>query len=125
MGPEGCKQIRNILTNSKDLRELYLDSSHPPSSGVRYIFDGLLRNQGLQIFNFAHNSIFSQHYEFSVKIAKTLTRHEELMHLDLTDCNISKEEIIFIGMTLPLARSLIAIHLSANGLSYKDRLFLR
>ena len=64
-------------------------------------------------------------YEFSIKMAKILTRHEEIMHIDLTQVGIKKEEVIFIGMALPISKSCISLHLSANELTYYERVFLR
>jgi hypothetical protein len=93
--------------------------------GTRYVVDGLNRNRGLQSFNFAYNDLQSNLYEFSIKMAKILSRHEELMHVDLTHTGLKKEETIFVGMTLPVSKSVIALHLSFNGLGYYDRVFLR
>ena len=58
-------------------------------------------------------------------MAKILSRHDELMHVDLTHTGLKKEETIFIGMTLPVSKSIISLHLSFNGLGYYDRVFLR
>ena len=43
----------------------------------------------------------SKYYEHSVKMASVLARHCTLMHADLSAVNITKEEVIFIGMSLP------------------------
>ena len=48
-----------------------------------------------------------------------------MMHYDLTNTNLLREEVIFIGMALPISRSCIGIHMSKNGLEYYDRVFLR
>lgn len=56
----------------------------------------------------------SKVYEFSIKISKILTRHTELMHLDLTNVGLKKEEIYFIGMSITIAKALLSIHLSGN-----------
>jgi hypothetical protein len=64
-------------------------------------------------------------YENAVKIAKIIARHQEMMHYDLSNTCLSREEVIFIGMALPISRSCIGIHMSGNGLEYYDRVFLR
>lgn len=47
------------------------------------------------------------------------------MHVDLTNTMLTREEVIFIGMALPMSVSCIGVHLSSNGLEYYDRIFLR
>lgn len=47
------------------------------------------------------------------------------MHIDLTNTCLLREEVIFIGMALPVSRSCIGLHMSGNGLEYYDRVFLR
>ena len=82
-------------------------------------------NTGLSLIDLSHNDLSSGVYEFSVKLAKILTRHEQLMHLDLTETKLAREEIVFLGMSLHHSKSLIGIHLSMNDFHYYDRLFLR
>ena len=64
-------------------------------------------------------------YEFSVKISKILTRHQEIMHINLSATGLKKEEVLFIGMAISISKSCISIHLSANNLDYYERIFLR
>ena len=84
-----------------------------------------MRNIGLQYIDLSNNKLRKDTYEFAIKLGKTITRHSELMHMDLSNCNLSKEEVIFIGMTLPHSPSLLGMHLSGNGLTHSDRIFLR
>mmetsp|Transcript_25236 Transcript_25236/g.39059 ORF Transcript_25236/g.39059 Transcript_25236/m.39059 type:complete len:87 (-) Transcript_25236:3207-3467(-) len=67
----------------------------------------------------------SKIYEFSVKLAKILTRHQHLMHLDISGTGLRKEEVLFISMAVSSSKSCIALHLSANNLDYYERIFLR
>lgn len=64
-------------------------------------------------------------YEFSIKIAKILTRHQEIMHINLSATGLKKEEVLFIGMAISISSSCISIHLSANNIDYYERIFLR
>ena len=120
-----AKNIGNILINSESLRVLDLQCCQMDKMATRSVIDGLNRNVGLHYFNFSHNDLSSNLYEFSIKIAKILSRHEEIMHLQLSNTGLTKEEVIFVGMTLPVSKSCIGLHLSANGLTYYDRVFLR
>lgn len=95
------------------------------TQGTRYILDGLNRNVGIRNFRFSQNDLSSSIYEFSIKIAKILTRHQSLMHLDLCGTGLKKEEVLFIGMALSTAKSCIALHLTGNNLDYYERIFMR
>ena len=64
-------------------------------------------------------------YEFSINVARILTRHREIMHLDISGTGLKKEEVMFLGMAVSISKSCIALHLSANNLDYYERIFLR
>ena len=64
-------------------------------------------------------------YEFSIKIAKILTRHQQIMHVDLSSTGLKKEEVLFIGMAISSSKSCISLHLSANNMDYYERIFMR
>ena len=64
-------------------------------------------------------------HEFSIVMAKVLSRHKEIMHLDLSGCGLKKEEVMFLGMALSKSYSCISLHMSANNLDYYERIFLR
>jgi len=122
---QAAKNIGHYMVNGKILRFLNVSSCKLAYQGTRYLVDGLNRNTGLQSFNFALNDMNSSVYEFAIKIAKVLTRHQHLMHLDLSGTGLKKEEVLFIGMAVSTAKSCISIHLSGNNLDYYERIFLR
>lgn len=120
-----CRHIGDILTNADNLKQLELQACKISGAGMRFILDGLNRNVGLQFVNLSHNSLVSKIYEFAIKLAKVVCSHEDMVHVDLTNTGLRPEEVIFIGMTLPLSKSCMGIHLSANRLGYYERVFLR
>ena len=113
------------MTLGVHLRELDVSNCQLHTQGSRFIIDGMVRNRGLQFLNLACNALNSATYEFAIKLAKILTRHQSLMHLDLTATGLSKEEVIFIGMSLQHSCACVGLHLSLNQMSYYDRVFLR
>lgn len=120
-----CRQLAKFIFGCFSLR--LLDVSHCKISyqGTRYIIDALNRNTCIRNFNFSHNSLESQSFEFSIKVAAILTRHPCLMHLDITNCHLKREEIMFIGLAIPRSNTLLSIHLTAQKLPYYERIFLR
>lgn len=120
-----CRHVGDILANTDNIKHLDLQSCKISGGGMRFIMDALTRNVGLQFLNLSHNSMVSKIYEFSIKLAKVVCGHDEIMHIDLTNTGLRQEEVLFIGMTLPLSKSCIGMHLTANNLGYYERIFLR
>ena len=89
------------------------------------MIDALNRNTCIRNFNFSHNDLNSQSYEFSIKVASIISRHPCLMHLDISNTNLKKEEIMFIGLSVPTSKTLLSIHLTSDRLPYYERVFLR
>jgi hypothetical protein len=125
MSIQAAKNIGQTLVNGDNLRFLNVSACKLAYQGTRYLVDGLNRNKGLQFFNFALNDMNSSIYEFAIKVAKVLTRHQNIVHVDLSGTGLKKEEILFIGMAVSTAKSCISLHLSGNNLDYYERIFLR
>jgi hypothetical protein len=54
-----------------------------------------------------------------------ITRHPNLMHADLTNCGLRREEVLFLGLALTMSKTMLSMHISGNTLPYYDRIFLR
>ena len=95
-----CRQLSIFVFKCFTLRLLDVSHCRISYQGTRYLVDALNRNTCIRNFNFSHNDLNSQSYEFSIKIASMLTRHPMLMHLDITNTNLKREEIMFIGLAI-------------------------
>ena len=83
------------------------------------------RNTTIRKLNFSHNDLSSQTNEFSIKCASIITRHPALMHFQIANTNLKREEIMFIGLALSMSQTLMALHVTAATLPYYERIFLR
>ena len=54
-----------------------------------------------------------------------LKRHRTLMHVDISQTGLQKQEVLFIGMAVSGSSACAGVHMSANGLDYYERVFLR
>lgn len=120
-----CRSLSSLLILSHNLKDLNLASCKISYQGTRYILDGLNRNESVSYFNFSFNDLQSSMYEFSIKLAKIVSRHVKIMHINVTCTGLKKEEVIFLGFALAPSKSLVAIHMSANDLDYYERVFIR
>lgn len=105
--------LSQFITTSYTLSHLDVSHCRISFQGSRYMIDALNRNITIRNFNFSHNDLTSESFEFSIKVASIITRHPSLMHLDITNTNLKREEIIFIGLSLPVSKTLLACHLTA------------
>ena len=48
-----------------------------------------------------------------------------MQHVDITNTNLKREEILFVGLSLPISKTLLSCHLTAQKLPYYERIFLR
>lgn len=120
-----CRQLSLFVFMCFTLRMLDVSHCRISYQGSRYLIDALNRNTCIRNFNFSHNDLNSQSYEFSIKVASMITRHPCLMHLDITNTNLKREEIMFIGLAVSQSKTLLSIHLTAQKLPYYERIFLR
>lgn len=120
-----CRQLSLFIFKCYALRHLDVSHCRIAFQGTRYIIDALNRNTCIRNFNFAYNNLSSFTFEFSIKMASILTRHPCLLHLDITNTNLKREEIMFIGLSVPTSKTLLSIHLTAAKLPYYERIFLR
>ena len=83
------------------------------------------RNTSIRFFNFAYNNLSSQIYEYSIKLGAIITRHPNLMHIDISMCGLLREEVLFLGLALTMSKTVLALHMTGNTIAYYDRMFLR
>jgi hypothetical protein len=114
-----------IVFYGRTIRELNISHCRITNQGTRYIVDALNRNTSIRFFNFAGNNLASSLYEYSIKLGAIITRHPNMMHMDLTATQIKREEILFIGLSLSMSKTMLSVHLTGNALPYYDRIFLR
>lgn len=125
MTQKSCKKLSTLIVKVESLRTLDVSHCKINYQGTRYIIDALNRNKCINNFMFSGNDLSSQSNEFSIKVASMITRHPCLMHIDISNTNLKREEILFIGMSLSTSKTMLSCHLTSGGMTYYDRVFLR
>ena len=120
-----CRELAQFITNSYQIREVDVSHCRINFQGTRYIIDALNRNTTIRNFNFSHNDLSSESFEFSIKVASMITRHPSLLHLNISNTNLIRAEVLFIGLSLSISKSMLSLHLTAGTLAYYERIFLK
>jgi Ran GTPase-activating protein (RanGAP) involved in mRNA processing and transport len=120
-----CRRIGGCLKSGKRLIRLNLSNCKLAQQGARYVIDGLLENEGLEYLDLSGTALSASSYEFSIKLAKVLTTHMQLVHLNLSETKLQREEVFFLGMMAKHFKVLVGLHLPISELSRYDRVFLR
>ena len=113
MNLQSVRILANFVIHSYTVRELDVSHCKIAYQGSRYIIDALNRNTCIRVFNFSYNDLQTSSYEFAIKIASTITRHPTIMHLNISHCNLKREEVMFIALALSTSKTLIAIHMTS------------
>lgn len=79
----------------------------------------------LQTLIMQGNNLSSPKYLLASKMGRFVSGHPRLLHLDLTDCEMKREETIYVGWSVRDSPNLLSIHLTGNALPYQDRILLR
>ena len=108
-----CRDLASFMQSCWTLGVLDVSHCRINYQGSRYLIDALNRNTTIRNFNFSHNDLTSSTYEFSVKVASLITRHPSLQHLDISNTSLRREEVMFIGLSLPVSKTLLSVHLTA------------
>ena len=117
--------LAKFVVFSFSIRELDVSHCKISFQASRYIIDALNRNTCIRVFNFSYNDLQTANYEFAIKLASTITRHPTMMHLNVAHTNLKREEVMFVVLALSISKTLVALHITAAGLPYYERIFLR
>ena len=81
---------------------------------ARRILESLWQNKTIKFLNLADNRLNAADYEFGSRIGRLIQLNYYLKHLDIRNCNLSREEILYITMCLRQNDSILAIHMGLN-----------
>ena len=110
---QATRALAKFVVHSDLIREFDVSHCKIAYQGSRYIIDAINRNTCLRMFNFSYNDLSSATYEFAIKLASVITRHPTMMHLNIAHSNLKREEVMFIALALSMAKTLIAVHITA------------
>mmetsp|Transcript_9071 Transcript_9071/g.13844 ORF Transcript_9071/g.13844 Transcript_9071/m.13844 type:complete len:131 (-) Transcript_9071:1296-1688(-) len=83
----------------------------------RSLFSSLLTNTSLRNLNLANNNFYSSDNTIGSWLGRVLLLNSTLTHLNLTNCHLKFEEILYITLVVAKNTSLMGLHLGFNNLN--------
>lgn len=102
-----------------------MSSSLQSFAASRHIFTGLNACKSLKYLNLSCNRFNNNEKEFGARIGRLIQLSQQLIHFDIRNCKLTKEEILFIVVCLRDNPSIMAIHLGCNSIDYDTRVISR
>ncbi len=106
--------IKNVLTKNPYLQELYLFWNQIKGIGAQKIFQGLLENETITVFDMSWNSLGSNNPSIAPNIVEVLQKNEKIVHLDLSNNYFSLSECKLIAGGLENNHSIYGFHFVGN-----------
>ena len=111
--------------HSKSLEYLNLSSCGLRSKASGHVLDGLMKNRSIKYLCLNANSFASDDHLLAAKAGRMLQGHPRLLHVNLADCCLVREELIYLTMCIRDSKNIQGIHLTGNSYSHYDRLLMR
>ena len=97
---EAAESLCDLIDNTKALEFLNLRSCLKAFLPARKLFQSLWQSKTIKYLNLSGNRFNAADYEFGSRIGRLLQLNTVLKHLDIQNCLLTREEILFITMCL-------------------------
>ena len=118
-------ELGDFVMHSKSLEYLNLSSCGLRSKASGHVLDGLMKNRSIKYLCLNANSFASDDHLLAAKAGRMLQGHPRLLHVNLADCCLVREELIYLTMCIRDSKNIQGIHLTGNSYSHYDRLLMR
>ena len=106
--------IRNVLSKTTYLQELYLFWNQIKGVGAQKIFQGLLENETITVFDISWNSLGGNNPSIAPNIVEVLEKNDKIVHLDLSNNYFTLQESKMIAAGLEKNNSIYGFHFVGN-----------
>lgn len=108
------ESIKSVLCKNPYLNELYLHWNQIKGIGAQKIFQGLLENETITVFDISWNSLGGNNPSLAPLIVDVLQKNEKIIHLDLSNNYFTLQECKLISMGLENNHSIYGFHFAGN-----------
>ena len=82
-------------------------------------------NKSVKYLDMGHNRFTSSDHIIASKLGRLVQGHPNLLHVNFEQCQLVREELIYLIMCVRDSKNIQGFHLSGNKCSYYDRLLMR
>lgn len=113
--------VGDVLTQDRSLTALYLSWNNIRAEGAAWIAEGMSKNEHLQILSLALNPIGSalkpgKSLKTATSLRDMFATNKALLHIDLSYCDLGKDECFKMNEGLLLNHTILGLHMSGNQL---------
>ena len=112
------QEFSKLIHRSRSIVYLDLSKCRLRGSLLEKLLDSLMGNCALQNLNLSGNSFHSADYVLASKMGRLVAGHPRLLHLDLSDCGLRREEVIYVAWSLRDSPNMMSLHLTGNVLPH-------
>ena len=117
--------LGNFIKYSEILEYLDLTRCGLREKSSECVIDGIMKNESIRYLMLGSNSFSSGSYLLAAKLGRMLQGHKELLHVNLEECQLVSEELIYLCMCIRDSKNIQGIHLTGNKFTYYDRRMMR
>ena len=111
---QASKLLGHLVKVTTRLEALNLANCGLRTSSAREIANSLLFNQTIKFLNLSLNNFGSKDHELASKLARIIQVHGNLVHLDVSNIGIKREEAMYIAECLNDSSNIVCCHLTGN-----------
>ena len=120
-----AEDLSNFIKCSEVLEYLDLSSCGLREKASECVIDGIMKNESIKYLMMGGNSFSSRSYLLAAKLGRMLQGHKELLHVNLEECELVSEELVYLCMCIRDSKNIQGIHLTGNKFTYYDRRLMR
>ena len=119
------EEFSRYLRTTEVLQYLNISACQLWGRVAEKVIDALMLNTTLQYLDISHNRFTSKNYIIAAKVGRLVQGHTQLLHVDMSNCQLIREELFYLTMCLRDSKNIQGFHLTGNTCSHYDRLLMR
>ena len=120
-----AEDVATLVRETPALEYLNLSSCALRGRASEVLLDGLAANESVSYLILDTNSFASRDHLLAAKLGRLLQGHPGLLHVNLSHCQLGREELLYLALCIRDSKNIQGIHLTGNRYSHYDRRLMR
>lgn len=114
---KGAAHIAEMVYTNISISAFFLSWNDIKSEGAILLFERLIENTHIKVLDISFNNIGSMHFcktSWSNQISETFKANKSIMHIDLSYCGFTREDLDVLNSGLKYNHTILGIHMIGN-----------